>query len=369
MDLDFFMPVKIISGSHCMDQGAKALRALSDQCLIVTGASSAKKSGALDDAIKVLQLGGISYEIFDKVGQNPLVSVCRQAGAAARGAGAGFIFGIGGGSALDAAKAAAVFAANPGLSQDAFFALQFRHRALPIVLAGTTAGTGSEVTAVSVLTMDDCNQKKSVTHPDCYARIAFANPRYTDSCPYGVTVSTALDALSHAIEGYYSVRGGDASANFALKAMNLITPQLKILLAHPDELPQAAGRYALYFGSLWAGLALNLSGTGFPHPAGYFLTSNHGIPHGIACAFFLPDYLRHNASAEPVRTKQLIESTGCGIDTLCEIIDGLVGQKPKLTPAQCEEYARLLHGRANLANAVNPSTCEEIRGYYLKLFC
>lgn len=367
MNFEFFMPVRVISGERCMERGAQALKAISDQCLIVTGASSAQKSGALEDAEEMLKRAGIRYEIFDRIGQNPLVSVCREAGDRARRIGAGFVFGIGGGSALDAAKSVAVFAANPGISDDDFFAMKFGHRPLPVILAGTTAGTGSEVTKVSVLTRDGINRKQSITHPDCYARIAFANPRYTDTCPYAVTVSTALDALSHSLEGYYALRGSDTTAAFARKAVSLILPQLQALRNHPEQLPDAEGRDALYYGSLWAGLTLNMTGTGFPHPAGYILTSAHAVPHGRACAYFLPDYLRHNYAVNEQLSRQLFDGIGGDLDSLCALITelaDLIGPRPKLTPEQCREYAELLRGKSHLENAVNPSTCEEILGYY-----
>lgn len=131
---------------------------------------------------------------------------------------------------MDAAKAAAWLAANRIEAVEQLFAGTLRRPPLPLVLIGTTAGTGSEVSAVSVLTLDrdlsdgtKAGRKKSITHPNCYARYAFADPRYTATLPRRATVSAALDALSHAAEGFLSPSCGDVTASFAEKALPLIS--------------------------------------------------------------------------------------------------------------------------------------------------
>lgn len=370
LSFNFYMPVKVVSGKGCVAKNSSQLSALGKKCLIITGKSSALKSGALHDITAALDAGPISYQIFDKIGPNPLLSACFEAGKTAREQGADFIIGIGGGSALDAAKSAAIFAGNPDLQPMDIFSGEFKNPALPLALAGTTAGTGSEVTAVSVLTIDGQNVKKSVTHPYCYARISFADPRYTYSSPYGLTVSAALDALSHAVESYYSIKGGDTARGFSLEAVALLWPNLLKLLENKGALPDEESRDELYFGSLWAGLALNLSGTGFPHPAGYALTTGYGVPHGKACAVFLPDYVRHNAPADKKLSQKLFSALGTDLDDFCKKVRALTDVNHiKMTPEECKNYGKKLEGRKNLTNAVNPSTADEVEKIYEKLFC
>lgn len=362
------MPAKVISGKGCFEKSNTALKALGDRCLIITGAAAAKKSGALETAQTVLKSVGIEFIVYDKIKPNPLLSVCYEAGSAARKFRADFIMGIGGGSSLDAAKAAAVFACNPSFSPEDIFKGAFS-KALPIVLVGTTAGTGSEVTATSVLTIDGKNIKKSISHKCCFAEIAFADPAYTATCPYNLTVTAALDALCHAVEGYYSVRAGDIAHSAALQAAKLLWPNLLWLRDHHDKLPDEIAREQLYYGSLWAGITLNLSGTGFPHPAGYPLSVELDIPHGKACAVFLPEYIKRNAPAAPSLTTKLLCALGCDIDTFCSSVKELAAVKGvRLSREKCEEYAKSLEGRANLTNAVCPSTVEDVRAIYEKLF-
>ena len=287
LEFDFYMPVKVISGFHCVTENAELLKEFGSSAFIVTGTGSAVKSGALQETCMALAKAGITYSIFDRIGPNPLVSSCYDAGVAAREHKAAFIIGIGGGSALDASKAAAIYAANPQLEPEEIFNRDYPLVPLPLVLIGTTAGTGSEVTAVSVLTVDETGHKRSITDPRCYARLSFADPRYTYSMPLDVTISTALDALSHAVEGWFSPSCTDITALFAEKAVRLVWECLHQLY-YDKALPDEAMREKLYYGSLYAGMVLNRTGTAFPHPMGYVLTEDYSVPHGRACASFLP---------------------------------------------------------------------------------
>ena len=112
LDYHFDLPVRLYAGEGCVRRDGAAMKALGSRCLLVTGPTSAKKSGALEDVTAVLEEQGIAWALFDQVRQNPLLSACKEAGSQARAFGAQFIVGIGGGSPLDAAKAVAVFAAN-----------------------------------------------------------------------------------------------------------------------------------------------------------------------------------------------------------------------------------------------------------------
>ena len=120
-DFSFYMPVNILGGKNAMHNNKNAFSELGKRCIIVTGSSSAKKSGALDELISVLGELNIEYVIFDKITENPLTSTCCEGGKVAREFGADFVFGIGGGSPLDAAKAVAVYATNPTFSAEDIF--------------------------------------------------------------------------------------------------------------------------------------------------------------------------------------------------------------------------------------------------------
>lgn len=321
MDFDFNLPIRVLSGKGVVLQHTPLLRAFGKRCLIVTGGKSAALSGALKDVKAALISEDIAYDVFSEVGPNPLLSVCRRAGALANEAGASFIVGIGGGSALDAAKTAAVFAANPAFAPTDIYTKE-RKPALPLVLIGTTAGTGSEVGKVSVLTNDETGRKKSVSGADLYPKLTFADPTYTCSMPYAVTVSTALDALSHAMEGYCTPKCTDIPALFGEKAVSLIWQGL-VQLLETKAVPDYAGRERLYYGSLYAGVTLAACGTAFPHPLGYVLTEGYGTAHGTACAVFLPAFLRRAMQYTPEKAQRLLCAMDTDADTFCRVVAAL----------------------------------------------
>lgn len=339
MDFNFFMPVRLVSGKNAVAGNSALLKPLGGRCLIVTGTSSARLSGALDDTIAALQKEGIAYDIFDGIGQNPLISACHSAGAQARAFEADFIVGIGGGSPLDAAKAVAIYATNADLQPMDIYKRVYKNVPLPLVLIGTTAGTGSEVTGVSVLTVDETGRKKSIVGPDCYAKIAFADPKYTYSVPYDITVSTGLDAFSHGVEAWFTPKCTGISKCFAVKGIPMLWSALKTLhLSY--ELPAKPVRDELYFGSLYTGLAINACGTAFPHPLGYILTENYGVPHGKACAVFLPPFLRRAQKFEPQKLAELLALLQTDLETLCKAIAGQIGlPNIHITQGQATQYA------------------------------
>ena len=321
MDFNLNIPVRVLSGNGVLPQNAALLKRFGSKCLIVTGKHSAALSGALDDMKNALRSQDIAFDVFSEIGPNPLLSACRKAGTLARDMGADFIVGIGGGSALDAAKAAAVYAANPAFHETDIYKPD-RSPALPLVLVGTTAGTGSEVGKVSVLTNDKTGRKKSISGDDLYPALTFADPHYTASMPYGVTVSTALDALSHAMEGYCTAKCTDVPALCGEKAMAMLWNGLTALLK-TKALPDETMRAQLYYGSLWAGITLAYCGTAFPHPLGYILTENHGTLHGTACAVFLPAFLRRACAHTPDKAAKMLAAMGTDADTFCSTVEAL----------------------------------------------
>ena len=339
MLFDLFMPAHVVSGTDAVAKNAALLKAFGRRCLLVTGGNSAHASGALEDTINALDAQGIGYAVFDGIGPNPLISACHKAGEAARDCGAEFLIGIGGGSPLDATKAVAIYAANADLTAEAIYKREYEHPPLPVVLIGTTAGTGSEVTSVAVLTDDASGRKKSILGPDCYARLVFADPAYTHSVPYDTTVSTALDALSHAAESWFMDRCVGITELFAAKGLPMLWEALGVLESS-RTLPTSAVREQLYYGSLYAGLVINVCGTAFPHPLGYVLTEDFGVPHGKACAAFLPAYFERARRHTPERFAQFLALLNTDDQTLLDRVRALTALPPiGMTREQAQRFA------------------------------
>lgn len=320
--MNFLMPARLITGPGCVGASAALISAYGGRCLIVTGASGAKRSGALDDVTAALDAQGIAYQVFDKVRPNPTVTQCAEGGVAARELGADFILGVGGGSPLDAAKAVAVFAANPGLSEDGLYAGNWPAPPKPCVLVGTTAGTGSEVTPVSVL-IDSKGRKHSLRSERIYAAIAFGDAKYTETLSRAVTLSTGVDALSHCIESYFSKKADEVSRAFAVRGARLLVPSLS---AAAEVAPSPELRTRLYEASILGGMAINTTGTNMPHNVGYYLTERYGVPHGVACAVFQPALLSHMKRSVPETAAAFYRE--CGFDE-----NALLAVLHKVTPA------------------------------------
>lgn len=359
---NLYINSKVISGKNCLSDNAAMLSQFGKKCLIVTSKSGAKKSGALDDVTAILEKYGVEYSVFDKIGENPLVSTVIEGGKQAREFGADFIIGIGGGSPLDASKAVAICACNPQYDIDGLYNRKIPSKALPVVLVGTTAGTGSEVTGVSVLTNDNTMQKKSIGGADCYASLVFADSKYTYSMGYDVTVSTALDAFAHAVEGWFSPKCDEIARVYATLALPRIYKGLKALLGSTD-LPNEEIRDELYYGSLFAGLELNICGAAFPHTVGYVLTENFSIPHGKACTALMPYFLGKAKRFECEKFHQLLRILGENELKVIDTVKTLTNvNNLRATDEQLEEWCSRWSGQVkNFNNSPGGFTKEEAK--------
>ncbi len=333
MEMNFFMPAKIITGKDCISKNADVFKKYGTKCVIVTGKTSAKKCGALDDVTAALTKVGVSFEIYDGIGQNPTYASCLEASLLAKKTSADFIIGIGGGSPLDAAKAVAVLAACNDTSEKALYGMEWDAKPLPIIAVGTTAGTGSEVTPVAVIT-NSKGLKKSFRTDDTYPSVSFGDPSYTMSLSTEFTRSTALDALCHCVEAYFNRTSNEICREFAIRGVQLLMDSLYVTASRDASELSYEEREVLYCASLYGGLAISVSGTCFPHGMGYFLSEQYGVPHGNACAVYLHHFLSHNAKAEPDKVEQFVCRSGVEIEDLLDLVEKNL---PKLDVKLTEE--------------------------------
>ena len=341
---DSFMPVKLISGPGCVVKNADVFRGLGARAMIVTGAGSAKKCGALVDCAAALEKCGVAYEVFDGITQNPYTADCFRCAREAHGSGADFVIGIGGGSPMDAAKAVAIYLNNPDFSDPAdIYEKPHGPVRYPLALIGTTAGTGSEVTGVSVLTDSRDGRKRSVHGPDCYAAVSFCDSGYTALMPRSVTVSTALDAFAHAAESYFASTGSLLSRTYAAKALELVLPELCGMRGGESGL----SRDRLYDASIFAGLAINITGTCFPHTLGYVLTEVYNVPHGRACTAFAPAFLERAGEYRPDLVPGFIDAVGMSVEELCGLIRDLTDVRIAATAADIQKFYPRWEGKIN----------------------
>ncbi len=356
----YYNPVQILSGEGCL-KTYQGFRTFGARCMIVCSRTAARISGAFDDARAALDASGVSYTVFDRVEPNPLVQTCCAAGREAREMGAEFILGIGGGSPLDAAKAIAVFARYPDFEPEDIFKGTFSE-ALPVCAVGTTAGTGSEVTQYSVLTVPSIANKKSVASPLLFPKIAFLDPNYTNTLPFDATIATAIDALCHAIEGYFSLRACEITDALALRAMALSGGGLRALLR--GELDSEL-RARLLYGSTVAGMVIAGTGTGFVHAMGYPLTYFDGIPHGAANGYFIADFLELMSLARPDKEEDVYRMLEISdIREFRALMEQALPNRISLTRDKVQQYTKSVCKSRHLTSSVFEVTEDVIYDLY-----
>lgn len=260
-------------------------------------------------------------DVWSGVLPNPTLASVDDLAARLRATGAERIVAIGGGSALDTAKAAAGAAAL-GVPAEAFHT--GRHgpeAALPVIAMPTTAGTGSEVTPVAVLTDPVRGVKAPIGSPALYPRLAIVDPEWTHSMPPAVTASTGIDALSHALEATWSIHHLPICDALAEAAAAMILEALPT--AYRDG-TNAEARTRMALGSLLAGMAFAQTRTAAVHACSFPLTQRFGLPHGVACGLTLEAFLRFNAEAIPDRLEAPARRLGYpSVDALATAIRDL----------------------------------------------
>jgi alcohol dehydrogenase class IV len=368
MNFETHKPVRIITGDNCVKENSAIFASLGKRAIIVSGRTSADKCGAMADVAEALEKEGITYIRFAGIPENPPAPVCHEVGKTARDEGCDFVIAIGGGSALDGAKAIAAYAANPQCGIDDIFDDAIRTRdGLPLIAIPTTSGTGSEACRYSVLTIAGGAKKKTYKHSSAYPKYSFVCPRYSATMNRTYTVSTALDALAHAIESYFSPKSCAASEEAALYAAKEIWDVL--FCEMPEEFTHEH-RTRLAYAATAAGVAIDYTGTGFPHPLGYSITLTRGIPHGSACAIFEGDFLRYNMLTEEgtKRAQSLAEAIGTTVEEMIKRIPEMSGIDLKIDADEREELIDRVAGAGNYANSPYVISRSEMSDIYAKLF-
>ena len=357
MKFKFHIGTRVYFGAGCVGENKNEFSRLGKKAFIVTGKSSGKASGALEDVAGVLDELGIRYLIYDKVENNPTTERVKDGGIQAAGFNADFIIGIGGGSPLDAAKAMAVLAVND-MDPLELYENIYENRPLPIIAIPTTAGTGSEVTPYSILTRKDLNMKKSFGHEDLFPRVAFLDPSYIESMPQDVAVNTAVDALSHAIEGYLSKRSTPISDLFAEKSIEYFGICSGRLAT--GDMSQDTREKLLYMAML-GGMVISHTGTTLIHPIGYTLTYFKDIPHGKANGVFIKEYLRFNYEHAREKIDRILMLLGLrDMDELGSMMKSLMGSDISISGEELDSYASIAAQQKSVKFNVRETGIEDI---------
>lgn len=285
MNFTYNLPINLLFGVGKSNEVGKEVKKYGNKVLIVTGKNSTKKSGLLYKVIDLLNSENISYEIFDKVMQNPLSSIVYEGANLAINSNCDVVLGLGGGSIMDAAKSIAFCAKNSGDIEDYIFGVKNGNESLPIVLVPTTCGTGSEGNSFSVITNSETKDKKSLRDNLIIAKSSIVDPKLMMTMPKSVLASVGFDALSHNMEAYLSKITNPLVEIQAIYGMKLIADNLPKVYGGSDDLEAWE---AITLGSTLGGMVIGVAGVTAPHGMEHPASGLRDIVHGKGLAALTP---------------------------------------------------------------------------------
>jgi alcohol dehydrogenase class IV len=285
----------IVVGSGAVARlGEIAAARLGTRIALVTDAGLVR-AGLIAPALDSLAAAGVAVDVFDAVVADPPEPVVLAAVARGRAFDAEGVIGFGGGSSIDVAKLVALLARGGQVLADVYGVGLAQGPRLPLLAVPTTAGTGSEVTPISIVTTGT-HEKKGVVSPVIIPDVALLDPDLTLGLPPHVTAATGIDAMVHAIEAYTSVspNNNPVSRALAREALRLLGRNIERAVHHRED---REARGAMLLGSLLAGQAFANSPVAAVHALAYPIGGRFGVPHGLSNALVLPHVMRFNASA------------------------------------------------------------------------
>jgi alcohol dehydrogenase class IV len=274
---------------------------------------SLAESGFREKVTGLLENAGIGCVIFDKTEPEPRIELADEGTKLALKKKCDGVIGIGGGSAMDLAKAIAVLAANWGKAEDYLGLNRVPGPGLPKIMIPTTAGTGSEVTFTAVFIRKKLKKKEGMNSPYLYPELALLDPELTLTLPPHPTAATGIDALCHAIESYTSVNASPMSEMISLEAIRLISDHLRTAVHDGTNIE---AREAMLLGSLYAGLGLANAGVTAVHSLSYPLGGKYGISHGLANTIMLLPVMNFNLPGALGKFVDIAEAMGEIVDDL-----------------------------------------------------
>lgn len=349
MKQQFYMPTRVIMGDNCIKSNPEIFLEMGKKALIVTGTKSAKDNGSLDDVVDILSSNRQTWALFDKVPPNPSIACVYEGAAFARKEEVDFVIAIGGGSPMDAAKAMNLLACQD-ITEESLFSGKYGTEIMPMIFVPTTAGTGSEVTPYSILTNDRAQTKTSLSSPILFPKYAFLDAKYMEKLPIDVTINTAIDALSHSVEGMLSIKANPITNSIATESIRRISSCFGALQSGKLTLKH---RFELLYGSTMGGMVIANTGTTAVHSMGYSLTYFHNVDHGRANGLILTTFMSYIDKYNPELISMILSPMGFkALSELIDTLDGLLGERLLLTAEEVEKYATIAAKSKNASNSI-----------------
>lgn len=308
---------RILFGLGAVEKTGPEAQLLKAKKVLLITDTGVIQAGLLGSVEKSLHSAGLPFVIFDGVEPDPRIEVVEKSVEKAKKEGIDLIIGFGGGSSLDIAKVTSIMITNTG-KIDSFFGIDLvPNPGVPLILIPTTAGTGSEVTPIAILSDTKEKLKKGVVSAYLFPEVAIGDPKLTIGLPPSVTAFTGMDALTHAIESFYSINATDLSDLLAFRAMELLSKNIRMAFAHGENL---VARSNVMEGSLLAGIAFANAGVGAVHAFAYPLGGEFHLAHGLTNTLMLPYVMRYNIMGCPSKFAQMAKAFGERVDGISELV-------------------------------------------------
>jgi alcohol dehydrogenase class IV len=308
---------RILFGPGAVEKIGTETQLLKAKKVLIITDTGVIQAGLLEGVEKSLQSAGVLFALFDGVEPDPRIEVVEKSVEKAKKESIDLIIGFGGGSSLDIAKVTSIMITNTG-KIDNFFGIDLvPNPGIPVILIPTTAGTGSEVTPIAILSDTKEKLKKGIVSPTLFPEVAIVDPKLTIGLPPSVTAFTGMDALTHAIESYYSINATDLTDLLAYRAMELVSKNLRMAYAHGENL---AARSCVLEGSLLAGIAFANAGVGAVHAFAYPLGGEFHLAHGLTNTLMLPYVMRYNVLGCPHKLAQMAKAFGEKVEGISELV-------------------------------------------------
>jgi len=305
--LRFQMCGRLVMGNGAVSELAAVMRALGRKKALVITDSGLVKAGIYDRVSNVLRDGAIGHACFDRVEPDPRIEIAYDCLETAEDGGYDVLVGLGGGSSLDIAKVVSILLTNGGDVGEYVGIDRVPEAGVDTVLIPTTAGTGSEVTPIAVLSDKKEHLKKGIVSDRLYASAAIIDPELTTSLPPRVTAYTGIDALTHSIEAYTNKYAQPFVDTFALESIRLIGKNLRRAVNCGDDID---ARYNMSLASLYGGMCLGSVNTAAVHALAYPLGGTFDVPHGVANALLLPYVMQFNVTANLEKFARIAAALG-----------------------------------------------------------
>jgi alcohol dehydrogenase len=309
----FQIRTKITFGRGSLSSLGQVAAEMGAQRYLLVADPALGELGILDSAEKSLSAAGLNGRVFQKVDPEPYLDNAEGAADLGREADADLVIGIGGGSAMDTAKAAAILLTNDGRAEDYIGLNKVELPGVTTLMVPTTAGTGAEVTFTAVFTNRETKAKGGINSPFLYPAAALLDPELTLSLPPNVTAATGMDALTHAVESVTSRSSTVFTEALALTAIRLIGENLRRAVYQGSDID---ARENMLMGSLMGGLALADAGVGAAHALAYPLGGFYRIPHGLANAMLIPHVMEFNLPSAESKFALVARALGESVEGL-----------------------------------------------------